>query len=121
MSQMKSSYTAQDRMSPVSPFNKPSDINIPQTDVMKKPGHKREHSSPNSVNFLEEGSLSPTKKAGLKKNNIIKTDCSTVRRQWRCVSPTDRFRNETPSAILKKNYYHMYLAECLSQVPSEVL
>lgn len=91
---------------------KPAKINIPTADAPVKPGHKREHSSPNSVTCFESDVCSP--KADVKEEIFSPRhkhlpDKAAV---WRCVSPTDQlFRVEQPSVCLKKAFVKRFLTE----------
>lgn len=91
-------------------FIRPKDINISDAVPQKKPGHKREDSSPNSVTFT--GSEHVPKVEGSYLPPAVLSSPKHVRhyaKQWRCTSPTDRFRVDQPFSILKRNYIRRYL------------
>lgn len=94
---------------------KPSMIRIPPADPPTKPGHKREHSSPNSITFETDVSAPMQQSCSRTKEEIFSPRVQhTVHKScgWRCVSPTDQFfRVEQPSIRLKRGFVRRFLSE----------
>lgn len=101
-------------------FSRPDDISIPKTvsgGKDKKSMHKREDSSPNSVAFLggnAENGYNHKNKTSVGVAEVSAVPISALllkRKQWRCSSPTDRFRVEEPRVILRRIFIHRYILE----------
>lgn len=101
--QFKSIY----EKAPLPPNLIPSRISIPPSPPMKL-GEKKEHSSPNSVAFLDNDMPSGASKMKM----MGRKPPLYPRPMARCVSPTDlRLRADSPSLQMKRNYMRRFLSE----------